>query len=444
MSNAWYRYLPAFLREKIEGRHDLRNALGNTGWLLADNILRMGVGLLVSIWVTRYLGPERFGALSYATAFVTLFSPVAMLGLEGIVVRNIVRNPSNRDEILGSSFILKLIGGALAFAVTLTAIALVRPADHQARVLVGITAIGMLFQMFGAVDFWFQSQVQSRYSAYSRSAANITICAVKVLLICFHAPLAAFACAGAAEIALGSLGLVVAYRLNGHHITRWRATWVMAKELLRDSWPLFFTDIVIMIYMRIDKIMIGGMSGNTELGVYSVAAMLAEALYFIPMAVAVSVYPSIVEAKGISENFFHERMQRYYNLMALLAYAVALPLTFLAGWLIPFMFGDLYRSAGPMLIGLVWVGMFVNLTIARGQYLITMNWMRLHFITDFLGCGLNVSLNYYLIPRYGGMGAVTAALISYWFLAHGLCFIYKPLVGTGTMMTKAILYPKIW
>jgi O-antigen/teichoic acid export membrane protein len=190
--------------------------------------------------------------------------------------------------------------------------------------------------------------------------------------------------------------------------------------------------------------MIGEMSGNTELGIYSVAVLIAEVLYFIPMVINSSVFPSIVEAKGISDDFFYARLQKLYNLMAFLAYGVALPITFLAGWLIPFLFGTVYSKAGPMLIGLVWAGVFINFMITRSYYLTAMNWTRLHFIIDFLGCVLNVSLNFFLIPRYGGMGAVVASFITYWFVVHGLCFVFKPLHKTGTMMTKAMLYPKIW
>ena len=444
MSNAWTRYLPAFIRNKVEGRLQLQQAITNTGWLFADNILRMGVGLLVTIWVTRYLGPEQFGLLSYATAFVMLFSSVALLGLEGVVVRNIVRTPSSRNEILGSAFVLKLAGGILASSLTMSAILLLRPMDHLTRLLVGITTLGLVFQVFGTIDYWFQSQVKSKCSAIARSATYLITCAVKVVLILLNAPLVAFAWAGLADIVLGSLGFVIAYRATGQQMINWRATLSMSKELLRDSWPLILSDVVILIYMRADKIMIGEMVGSAELGIYSVAALVAEALYFIPTAVSSSLFPSVVEAKSVSEELFYRRLQQFYNLMAFLAYAVALPVTFLAGWGVPLLFGAAFTRAGAMLVGLVWAGMFINLMIARSCYMVAMNWTRLHFITDFLGCVVNVSINLYLIPRYGGMGAVIASCIAYWFVAHGSCFLFRPLLRTGGMLTRAMLYPRFW
>jgi len=444
MNVSWIRYLPSSIRDHLAGRPALQKVVGNAGWLFADHVLRLGAGLLVSVWLTRYLGPERFGLLSYANALVLLFSSVALLGLDFIVVRNLVRDPSCRDETLGTAFVLKLAGGLFAAALTLAASFLLRPGDRVTQLLVGITSIGTLFQAFGTIDFWFQSQLRSRYGAYSRSTAYLVSCAAKLLLILLQAPLAAFAWAGLADIVLGSLGLVLAYRAYGASVAAWRPTRAMARELLRDSWPLLGTDIVIMIYLRVDKVMIGELAGDRELGVYCVAALVAEALYFIPTAVASSLFPGIVEARGMSEECFQERLQRFYRLMALLGYGVALPVTLLGGWLVPLLFGAPYAGAGVMLIGLSWAGVFVNLTMARNYYLTAMNWTRLHFITDFLGCALNVLLNLLLIPRYGGMGAVLASLVSYWFAVHGSCFLFKPLHRTGLMLTKALVYPKPW
>lgn len=61
----------------------------------------MLVALFVGVHVARYLGPERFGLLNYATSFVGLFSALATLGLNGIVVRNLVQNIEKRDNLLG-------------------------------------------------------------------------------------------------------------------------------------------------------------------------------------------------------------------------------------------------------------------------------------------------------------------------------------------------------
>ena len=444
MNRAWTQYLPHSIKGRLEGRHRLQRVIGNTGWLLSDSILRMAVGLIVNVWVTRYLGPEQFGTLNYARAFLILFTPMATLGLEGIVVRNVTRAPSCRNEIMGTAFLLKLAGGVLTLVSAALAIWMLKPADRLLHLLVGISALGTVFQCFGVIDFWFISQLRSKYSVYARSAAFIVANIIKIFLVLFDAPLVAFAWAGCADLALGAIGFILAYKAGNFRIGEWKFSASMAVGLLRDSWPLLLADVVMLIYMRVDKVMIGEMAGNTELGIYSVATMLAEAMYFIPMAVTSSMYPSIVEAAREGGEKLDVLMQKNYSLMAFLGYAVALPVTFLASWLIPALFGAAYGRAGLMLIGLAWAGLFFNLSLARGSFLAANNWTRIQLFADFTGCVINVGLNLILIPLYGGMGAVIASCVAYWFVAHGVCFTIRPLRRTGGLMTKAMLFPKFW
>lgn len=436
--------MPVFIREKVEGRHYLQNVISNTGWQFGDNILRMGVGLLVGIWVARYLGPEKFGLFSYALAFVALFSPLASLGLDDIGVRNLVRDPARKETTLGTAFILKLMGGVVSFVAATGSILVLRPADSLSLWLVGIIAAGAIFQAFNVIDFWFNSQVQAKYAVFARNGAFLICAAIKVALIIAGAPLIAFAWVSLFEVIVGSAGLVVAYRSKGGRLREWRSGLGMAKTLLRDSWPLVFSAIAIIVYLRIDQVMLGEMVGSEEVGIYSVAVRLAEVWYFIPTAVYWSVLPSIVEAREKSDALFYDRLQKYYNLMALIAYAIAVPVTFLAGWLVPALFGEAYSRAGTMLAILIWANVFIYLEVARSSFFTAMNWNKIYFVTLLLGAVINILLNLFLIPRYGGVGAATASLIAYWFAAHGSCFLFKSLFKTGLMLSKAIAYPKIW
>lgn len=421
----------------------LRKIISNTGWLFADRILRLGVGLSIGVWIARYLGPGQFGLYNYALAFVALFSAIATLGLDGIVVREIVRDPSCKDEVLGTAFVLKLISGSGTLLLTIGAITLLNPDDYLTRWLVGITAAGTIFQAFDTIDFWFRSQVQSKYTVYARNTAFVFITFIKVVLIQVQAPLLAFAYAGLLEVVLGAMGLTIVYRMNRFFFNKWRVSFLRAKELLKDSWPLILSGVMIMIYMRVDQIMLGEMVGNQAVGIYSAAVRLAEAWYFVPAAIVLSVFPSIVEAKKINEALFYSRLQRLYSLMALLSYLVAVPATFLSNWLIQVLYGPEYSEAGSMLAILIWSGLFTSLGVARSSFLTTMNWTKLHFMTVSIGCIINVALNLILIPIYEGMGAVIATCFSYWFATHGACFLYRPLFRTGFMLTRAMICPRI-
>jgi O-antigen/teichoic acid export membrane protein len=444
MNQAWTRFLSASLRARLEGRAYLQNVVSNTGWQFADNVLRMGIGLLVGIWVARYLGPEQFGLLSYALAFVAIVSTLSTLGLDDIVVRDIVSSPEHKDRILGTAFILKLVGGLVSFIAAIAIIFFLRPADNLSQWLVAIIAAGTLFQALHVIEYWFHSQVQARYTVLAKSTAFLICALVKIGLILVAAPLVAFAWVALLEVVLGATGLIIAYRSQGNRFQAWRGSVKSALKLLQDSWPLMMSSMVILVYLRIDQVMLGEMAGVEEVGIYSVAVRLADVWFFIPTIIYWSVFPSIIEAKQTSESLFYERLQKFYNLMALTAYAVAIPVALMAQWLVPTLFGEAYARGGVMLAALIWANIFMSLEMARSSFLNAMNWTRLHLVTVSLGCVLNIVLNYVLIPLYGGMGAVVASILGYWFAAHGSCFMFKPLFRTGSMLTRALIWPKIW
>lgn len=190
--------------------------------------------------------------------------------------------------------------------------------------------------------------------------------------------------------------------------------------------------------------MLGELTGDGEVGVYAVAVRLAEVWYFVPAALYWSLFPGIAAARGNDEGLFFERLQKFYNVAAAAGYLVALPTALLAHWLVPLLFGGDYAGAGTMLAVLIWGNLFSGLEMARSGFLTAMNWTRLYLVTASLGCLLNIALNWLLIPKFGGMGAAAASVVSYWFAAHGSCFLFKPLWKTGGMLTRAIVCPKVW
>ena len=405
-------YLPASVRSRFEHRPYLKQIVGNSAWLFADKLVRMGVGLIVGVWVARYLGPEQFGQLSYAIAFVALFSPIASLGLDGIAVRELLRHPLKKDEILGSVFMLKLIGGGVAFLGASTVIALMRPEEIQARWLVMIIAAGLIFQAFDVADLWFQSQVQSRCTVIAKNFAFLALAGIKVWLILIRSDVEAFAWAATAEIALGALGLFIAFQSAGN---AWRTVQpVMARmtSLLGESWHLLLSGLAIGLYMRIDQVMLAEMVGEREVGLYSAAVRLSEIWYVIPAIIVSSVMPSLTEARARSQELYYQRLGRMFVLLTGIAYLVAIPMTFLANPVIRFLYGESYEAAGHILAVHIWTGVFVFLGVASGPWILNEGFTRLSLYQTSTGAISNIVLNLYMIPHYGAFGAAWATIVS--------------------------------
>jgi len=420
----WIAGLPRILRQRLEGRERLQQVVANTGWLLVDKVLRMGLGLLVSVWLARYLGPGQFGLLNYASAFVAMFSALATLGLEGIVVRDVVKQPERAEEILGTAFCLRVLGALLTILVTMGGIYLLRPREPLTHWLVAITAAGAVFQAFDIIDFWFQASIRSKYTVYARNAAYLLIALVKIALIIFKAPLIAFAWAGLAEMATAAAGLLVVYRMDGRRISGWRGSHALAKRLLADSWPLIFSSTFVLINMLVDKIMLGELAGDVEVGLFSAASRLSEIWYFVPLMVGSSVMPVLIRERETSEHAYREQLQKVYNFMSLVSLGLALPITFLANPIIGFLYGPNYATAGHMLAVHIWSSVFVFHVSIRTRSLTIEGKQRFIAVMSFFTMLFNITFNLVLIPRYGGVGASYASLAS-WVL----CVLLVPLLS---------------
>lgn len=419
----------------------LRSIAVNTGWLFVPQILRIILAFFVTAWLARYLGPSQYGILNYAIAIVFLFGPITRLGLEGVVVQEIVREPDRRDEILGTTFFLRLIGGAVSMGVVVLAVALMRPGDALMMTLAAIVSFGMIFQAYDAIDLWFQAKVRSKYAVYANTVSLVAKNIVVIFLIVTHASLVAFAWVWVLEAILAAAGLVIVYRARGLDIKSWRVSGELAKRLLGLGWPMILASSFAVVYLKIDQVMLGQMAAQSEVGIYSAAVKVSEAWYFVPAAISMSVLPFLVQGKALGEKVYRARVQQLFDFLVWISLGVAVVVTFAAHFAIVLVFGEPYARAGTMLAILTWAGVFFFLREALGRWFITENLLIFSFVSNGIGAVANVVLNLFLIPRYGGIGAAVATVISYAAAGYFACFITPRTREAAWMMSKALIVP---
>jgi len=401
----------------------LKKVLGNTGWLISDKIIRMSIGLFVAGWVARFLGPYQYGLLNFSLALVALVGVLSNLGLQELIIRNIVKDPGKRDDLLGTAFVIKAVGGILVFFISILIAFLIRPDDLFSHILVIIIAAGPIFQSFDVIEFYFKSQVEAKYSVIAKSITFLIINVLKVILIIIEAPLVAFAFAVTADILLGSVSLVAAYKLSGKFIRKWKMNLAQAKEFLAESYLLAISAIATLIYMRIDQVMIGQLIGDKELGLYSAAVKLSDVWYVIPLALIQSAAPVLVKSYNENIQKYNYRLQKLFNLLTLIALVIAVPTIFLSGWIVEIVFGGAYSNSSGIFTIHIWSIIFVGWGILKNHILIFEKLVYITMITSICGAAVNVILNYLLIPIYKGEGAAIATLFSQ-FISSSLVLVF--------------------
>lgn len=433
--------LPAFLRTRLAGRDTLRRAMDNSFWLFCDQLLRMAAGLLVGIWMARYLGPERYGWLSYALAVVGMVGSFTSLGINTVVVRELVRTPAEAGAWMGTAFFLRSAGASVGF-LACVALAWLQsvPAD-SVRPMIVIVAAGMFFQALDVIDLLFQAKGESWVSAWVRMAACILASLLRVGLILGHAPVWAFAAAGVAELALCAAGWLRAAQRRGWRASEWRCERARVRALLHESWPLALSGLAIYAQAYFDQLVIGSMLGGGELGQYAAAIRLVSVFAFVPMVVQTVAAPEVTRAKRDDETLYRRRLHGLYRFMFGLFLITAVPLILLGPPAARWLYGASYAGTAVLLPWLAFRLFFTNLGVARSVFITNEGLFRFGLLTAVVGAVVNLALNFVLVPRWGARGAVLASYGSFGVTTFAL-EVFQPRARANLrLMASAVCLP---
>jgi polysaccharide transporter, PST family len=398
--------------KKIVGFGEMKHVLANFSWLALDRVVRLGINLFIVGWIARYLGRAEYGLMNYAMSLTMLIGALGSFGTSNIIVRELVNHPEKKDEILGSAFVLRQVGGFLVVAVSLITIMVINRGDALVQLLVVISSITYVFGSLDTIDLYFQSRLQSKYAVVANNTVFILLSGARILLLLLKAPLTAFVIAATAEVFVAQIGLVIMYHATGNSIFKWKWKFTVARNMLKDSWPLMLSVISTLLYMRIGQVMLGQMASYSALGDYSAAVKISEVWYFVPIVISTTIYPKLIECKKISEELYYRRMQEFFSLMMLISYAAVIPTFFFGQYIIHIIFGEQYVKAAAILSMHIWAGLFVALSNGRSNWCNIENFTRGTFYATLTGAIINIILNIPLIKMFGGMGAATATMIA--------------------------------
>jgi O-antigen/teichoic acid export membrane protein len=415
----------------------------NTSWLMAERVLRMVVALFVGVYVARYLGPERFGLLSYANSFVGLFVALATLGLDGIVVRELVKTPERRDELLGTAFWLK-IGGAILMWIAIIAAVPLTNNDIQTNTLIAIIAFTAVFQAFNVIDFNYQAEVKSKYVVRAQLIQLVLSSITKLVLIFIEAPLLWFAWVYCLDAVVLAVGLAVMYLQNNGKLWAWQWRWQVAKALLMDSWPLMFAYMSYLIYARIDQVMIKEMLGEHSVGIYSVAYQLYEAPLFIALLVSKSVYPLIVKYYQSNKIRLFDIYLKLSSYMTLLSYIIVIIFLVFSENIILILYGEKYYESANVLLFLSFGLIPMFNAFLRSSYIIISGNQKIILYTTLFSAITNILLNIYFIRNFGVIGATYATVMTQLLSLLFLNAVFMSTRKIFVIQIKALLLLGVW
>lgn len=415
------------------------NIVKNLFWSVLGKIVNLLSGLIVGIIIARYLGPEQFGLMNYVISYVFLFQTFAIFGLDAIEVREEARNQTPIHVIIGTAFFLKIIFGAIfMFMAILTS--WIMDADGYTTLLIAIYSFSIVLNSFSVIRNYFMAIVENEFIVKAEIARTLISIAIKIILLIFQASLTIFIIAYLFDFSLLASGYVMAYHSKGKKMREWNFSLKCSKYLLKESFPLMLTSAAVIIYQRIDQVMIGQMIDKTAVGYFSVASRFVEVLIYIPMMLAQTITPILVSNREKSEVDYIRKGQQFMNFSLWCSLLASILTSLFAYWIVLFTFGTAYLPAVTVLQILAFKAASVALSNTAGAMLVTEGIQRYAILRDGFGCIVCVILNYILLPRYGIIAAAFVAIasnVAAGYLADALIPAYRHLFSR---QTKALLF----
>lgn len=383
----------------------------NLFWSVLGKIVALLSSLFVGIVVARHLGPEQYGLMDYVISYVFLFQTFAIFGLDSIEIREEARGLEPYQKIIGTAFTLKVFLGVICIAASVLT-SWFMDADAYTTLLVAIYSLVIILNSFGVIRNYFTAIIQNEYVVKAEIARTLIGVGIKVLLLLLDASLTWFIVSYMFDFVLVSSGYYVTYHQKVGHLREWKFDYSYSKYLLRESFPLLLTSAAVIVYQRIDHVMIGQMIDKESVGYYSVAARFVEVLIYIPMMLAQTITPVLVSIREHDQEAYIRKAQQFMNLSFWCTLIVSLATSLLAYWIVVLTFGRAYVAAVSVLQVMAFKAAGVALSNTAGAMLVTEGLQRYAIIRDGLGCIVCVALNYLLLPRYGIMAAAVVAILS--------------------------------
>ena len=410
-----------------------KQVFNNAKWIIICRIVQSVMQLIIGMVSARYLGPSNYGLINYAASIVAFALPLMKLGLDAILVYELVESPEKEGEIIGSSLFLNVSSGLLCIVGVSVFAVTVNYGEKDTILICMLYSISILFAAFEMLQYWYQYRLLSKYASVIMLAAYLFVSAYKIFLLASAKSVYWFAASHSVEYGFISVLLFIFYYKNGG--AKLSVSIGRMKKMLMRSKYYILAALMIVVIQNTDHIMLRFISGDAANGYYTAAVTSASALQFVFTAIRDSFRPLILSAKKNNAAEYEKNISRLYGIIIYLSIAQSLAFTIFAPWIIRILYGAVYISAVPVLRILIWYFAFSFMGTIRNIWLLAEGKQKYLPGINMAGCVLNILLNAFMIPLYGACGAAFSSFLTQVFMNFVLGF----LIGSVRKNNKLML-----
>lgn len=400
----------------------------NAAWIIGCKIVQSVLGVFITMLTARYLGPSNYGLINYASSIVAFILPIAKLGLDSTLVNELVKNPKQEGQTMGTAMLMSLASSVLCI---LSVIAFVAIANHGETITLLVCALYSVVLLTHAIElmqFWFQAHLLSKYTSIATLIAYLVKSGYQIILLMNDGAVWWFAITSALDILIIDAIMVVLYGKFSKQPLRF--SWSAAKQMFSQSKYYIISSMMVTIFANTDRIMLKLMTDDTQTGLYSAAAACANLTSFIFTAIISSVRPVILEKHKDDTEVFDKVLTLLYSVIIYLSLAQCIVITAFAPFIVKILYGDAYALTVDPLRWIVWYTTFSYLGSVRNIWIIAEEKHSILWKINLVGALGNVVLNFVMIPLWGISGAAIASLLTQVITNIVLCFVFREIRPT--------------
>lgn len=396
------------------GKADTSIATGAL-WYFFEKSMRLLGGFLIGAWLARYLGPETFGMYAFCIALSATFGFMGSLGIESLVVRDLVEGKRPRQQIISTYFYIRLIGSMTVPFLVYFYLTVTHQSDTDLLLIAILCSGAVFFSSFDVADCWLQAMGQVKKTSLIRLAGLLIGLAFRCLLLMLNSTVEWFA----ALILLEAITIAILYfrllRREGLTPSLEHVNINELKHLLLNGKMMVISGLIVAIYSKIDLLAIGTLLPKKDAGAYAIAASICSAWNLIGMSLAQAWAPHITRAKLSDNNEYIKSLRRLLATMIVISVCGSFLLTLGAQFIFAILLGDQYGHGIQVLIILIWSSVFVYLGVGTSQIIVNEQIYWISVMRSAIGLIFYISIVYALpiewnIVKYAALMVATSAI----------------------------------
>lgn len=394
----------------------------NTKWFIAEKLIQLIVGIIIVPQIFNSLGVLDIGKLKFAETLLAFFAPIFYLGLSAICIREIVFYPKRTKKILATALYLRIFSWIFIFCGLATYIYFFR--SNELFWVYFLICFSYFVRITNVFEYYFYAIKKTNYIFISKITSLLFIVLLQYYGVQHQLSILYFATLLVIDFLIqGIIYILIFHFKTTLNFKNWHFSMEMAKYLLKNSFPLILSNLLVSLYIFIDDFVLKYYHGDHSIGLYATIDFLVIALtWSIGFSIINALYPSLAESYKNNQVEYYKKLSVLYKYMLLIGATIGVFYTLFGDFILNTFFNDSYYSISIPLKIFSWAPLFIFIGMIFEKHLINSNQLKKNVYRFILGCFLNLILCLLLVPKYEILGAVISVLISHFFTNLGFIF----------------------